>query len=187
MTKQEFSTTAKLDLSEGSFQSILNVGYAQWKLNDTWLYSDMIEFVKNVDEKFALAILVGKYNYQVNNGGHIQYFDNGYASIDENDKELHELMVELFEKYLKFDSVLNILKEFKLDTQYCYDCDGEGSFYEVDEETGEEEEEQCWTCNGTGQSQDMTVVNNEDLDDKYYKVNDKFIEYMETWCKSLFN
>lgn len=106
------------------WQKILNVAYAKWRENDDTTYADMISWVNfSYGPMAALAILFGKYNYQVCNGGHAQYFDNGYASIGSSgcfshhkDITLHKKLVELFEKYCDIklkDDVLTILKRFR--------------------------------------------------------------------------
>ena len=62
-------------------QSILDIGYCWWQKELVDRYSDMIEKMKDdFGKEFAILILLGKYNQQVGNGGHQQYFDNGYAS-----------------------------------------------------------------------------------------------------------
>jgi hypothetical protein len=110
----------------------------------------------------SLAVLFGKYNQQVCNGGHAQYFDNGYASAESDgyftshkDIKLHEKMIKLFKKYcdikLKCD-VLNILEQFELpfsnDSGDCY-----YDFEQQDDSYGQ-------------------------LDDDYYKINDDVVEQM---------
>ena len=65
------------------------------------------ERVEAIEERFgpaaALLILLGNFNYQVSNGGHDQYFHNGYADgvggfFQNHDSSipLHKRMTELF-------------------------------------------------------------------------------------------
>jgi len=75
-------------------QAILNLGYEEWRKHDSWDYGEMIDWVGlQYGEFAAVAILIGKYNYQVNNGGHAQYWDNGFAGEDRETYELHDRMV----------------------------------------------------------------------------------------------
>ena len=55
----------------------------------------------------AFAFLLGKYYYQVGNGGHHQYWDNGYPAVKSSfmggscDGELHEKMCNYFDEMLE--------------------------------------------------------------------------------------
>ncbi len=139
-------------------QAILDVGYDAWNLNKLWSYNDMVEFVKSeYGDKFALLILLGKYNQQVGNGGHVQYFDNGYASVvssgvgDHKEVEQHEDMIDMFRKTSElFDipegkKIYDIMVEFGgvmeefVSDERCGECDGDGEI-----------EEDCQSCNGDG-------------------------------------
>lgn len=83
-------------------------------------YWDLREMLENAVEKYGLAfktlVQLGKYNYQVCNGGHYQYFDNGYASdgggcFQRHDPEcaLHNEMIEAFNDVI----MKNAPEEFK--------------------------------------------------------------------------
>jgi hypothetical protein len=144
------------DYENGDYhQAILNLGYFKWQKND-WSYQDMVDYIgKKYHPDFKLMILLGKYNQQVNNGGHYQYLDNGYASggggafAEKNGIGLHEEMMELFKKSLLFkrDEVCNkvyqIMLEFEEEAsdygERCPECEGQGYI-----------EEDCYTCNGNG-------------------------------------
>lgn len=90
---------------EEVWQSILNLGYVKWQkpeLCSGWSYRDMVDWVGLEYGSFAkLCILMGKYNQQVLNGGHGQYFDNGYAGGDPGRPDeglpLHYEMMRLME------------------------------------------------------------------------------------------
>ncbi len=66
--------------TDGYHQSIMNIMYEQWQKEDAMSYSDILNwFETNYGSLAKFAVLIGKYNQQVCNGGHIQYFHNGYA------------------------------------------------------------------------------------------------------------
>lgn len=68
---------------DGDFhQAIMDVCYDEWNAHDgEWTRADMLEWAKLAIGRYAkLAVMLGNYNYQVENGGHSQYFENGYAS-----------------------------------------------------------------------------------------------------------
>ena len=85
-------------LSPRNWQGILNLGYAEWQRNHPkWRYPDMVRWVQLMYGNFAyLCVLLGKYHQQVTNGGHMQYWDNGYGGDpSENDNHLHHDMLWL--------------------------------------------------------------------------------------------
>lgn len=143
-------------------QAIMDIGYCWWQNDKVKSREEMIEKMdKDFGYKFALLLLLGGYNYQVCNGGHIQYWDNGYASVgssgfggDHKDTELHYKMIEWFKKAgldntLFGKKILDIMEsaedvfEDMLDDPKCSDCNGEG-----------EVEDTCYDCNGDGQIYD---------------------------------
>jgi len=79
------------------FQAIMTAAYESYESNksvDTnWSYRGI---VKNTTDEFGLfaswLVLIGKYNQQVCNGGHLQYQMNGYS-------DLHKELVSLTKKY----------------------------------------------------------------------------------------
>ena len=42
--------------------------------------NEFLNTLEDIDERCLLIRLFCNYHYQVNNGGHVQYFDNGYTS-----------------------------------------------------------------------------------------------------------
>lgn len=160
------------------WQAILNVAYDYWQAQPEGIdfgKSNMIGFAHSVDPLYALAILLGKYNQQVFNGGHIQYFDNGYASIDgkgfmydHQEIHMHEFMVSEFERLLKpylnvpaVRNVYRIIHDLELveideyDEEYgkfitCPDCNGEGNVPSYSCDCGDDDycecESECETC-----------------------------------------
>lgn len=64
-------------------QAFMDLAYDGWSQGgaEHWSYQDMLNNARFVyGEIVEMAIMLGNYNYQVENGGHSQYFENGYAS-----------------------------------------------------------------------------------------------------------
>jgi len=138
------------DFAKGDVhQGLVNIFYNNWK-ND---YDSTLEWVDETYGKLALfCMYLGSYNGQVCNGGHSQYFGNGYASLESRgfsgnytDIDKHDNFVDLFKK-LNFNNILplgktvyNIISEFNLDlveeTEDCGSCNGTG-------------QEECYECGG---------------------------------------
>lgn len=165
-------------------QAILNLVYDHWRSRKGATYGDAIAWAElELGPVAAFAVLFGKYNYQVCNGGHDQYFDNGYASgggrvslFGDPVLDLHKKMVKLFRE-LKFDStklgreILAILEEFKVQNV-------EGFHYEwdEDEEIEIEVEDPAY----------LQVENGDTLDARYYNINDAFVKHLnERFTKAL--
>jgi len=181
--------------SESFHQEILTVTYSDWQKNsENWSYNDLINnTITKYGELAALAVLLGKYNQQVTNGGHSQYYDNGYASVNSHhlrdtkrDTDLHMKMITLFDKFDELynlkntNKVMEILKDFILYTDepgHCYDCNGEGGFYDEDANY-----EACDNCQGTGIDEsghcDMSY-----LDSQYFKINEEWMSELEDFFR----
>lgn len=179
--KSELDILSMEDYKKGDFhQAILNLGYFKWDKNENWSYTDVVNMLASkYHPEFKLMTLIGKYNQQVNNGGHSQYFENGYASGEggafspKKGIRLHDDMIELFEKskLLNMDKVcqevLEIMKKFQSEMEDydekcdycqgqgyteepCFDCDGSGS---------DEVEVDCPDCDGDGEIDDEDCSN----------------------------
>ena len=197
MFTSALKTLVAADSDESKHQAILNVAYNDWQREDNkWSYADML---KNAELKYGelavLAILIGKYGQQVCNGGHSQYWSNGYASrytdgFGSNHEEaaLHLKLIELFNKYHLSElnhggAVLSILEDF-LNTAdedgTCFNCSGDGG-WDSEEDHGEYEE--CIECRGSGD--DTSEIGGTDhLDTRYYDVNEEWEAELETFFKS---
>ena len=160
------------------WHTLTEMGYKEWqnKKSDVNSLNDMMEFTKEkYGELVEFAILLGNYIGQVNNGGHYQYYDNGYAGSGGgsfgshgDDMENHNRLIELYIE-LKDDlgekewyvPLLDIMESFDIrlnDEEYvddqCEDCDY-GSMeceecYGSGELDGDEESEECGSCDGQG-------------------------------------
>lgn len=161
--------------------------------------------IKAVKEKLSLEHafirLFIDYDYQVCNGGHVQYVGNGYHSTEQSGffqdvsdncnihEELISLSKEFFKKYpVKFSTdFIKIIEEFHIEIdnereieEICLECQGSGC-----NEENEDEDEDCYECDGSGEIMvdnpnrgeidSGTAILFEELDDKYYKISDNLI------------
>lgn len=181
---------------ESKHQAILNVAYDDWQNADNWSYSYMLD---NAELKYGelakLAVLIGKYNQQVCNGGHSQYWSNGYASRytegfggKHEEAELHLKLIELFVKYdlgaLKHGAtVRSILEGFlnaAVEDGTCDNCSGDGG-WDSEEDHGEYEE--CFECRGSGNDSSQ-IGDTDHLDTDYYKINEEWEAELEKFFSS---
>lgn len=145
----------------GTWQGIMNACYDVWQDeadNRVNSYEDLTAFARmqyGLGAEFA--VLLGKYNQQVCNGGHAQYFDNGYGStgkggcfVDHDNIDLHYRLIELFKE-------LNIAEKIDSEVAKTLLTCLEG--FEVIEEDGEDE----------GDSYQMGWGD----DDLYYTIDEK--------------
>lgn len=199
MFTQLFYDTFDDSNEEGIHQAILDVAYDDWQKAENWSYSYMLD---NAELKYGelakLAVLIGKYNQQVCNGGHSQYWGNGYASRftdgfagNHEEAELHIILMDLFSKYglrvntKNGEDVYSIMDKFLFATNEdstCYECSGRGGYDNYDE-TGEYNFEECFQCGGSGADSDG-IGSTDHLDTDYYKVSDEWMEELEKFFKS---
>ena len=138
-------------------QAIMDIAYKEWQKHENQEYHHMLTWAAwNMGEWAKLAIMLGKYNQQVCNGGHRQYYDNGYASgsggfFTEKDSSMktHGEMLTLME-LANFDNpiwkiVYKIAKQME-------------RYLDSDEEESED-----------------------DLDSQYYKINEEWMIYLNEY------
>ena len=174
--------------SKDPHQTVLDIAYTVWQdesNKDVTCYADVVDYAySHIGGIGALAILVGKYNQQVENGGHMQYFGNGYASRgsdgfgSHDDAELHMEMLELMRKFdFQEEPVYKIMFNVMFMQEECEDCGGMGTYEEedYDEELDHVEyyEETCYSCNGSGESDGLGCSGD---DSGYYDVNEKWLK-----------
>ncbi|MDD5603925.1 MAG: hypothetical protein PHG48_07640 [Eubacteriales bacterium] len=123
------------------------------------------EMLANAVEKYGLAfktlVQLGNYNYQVCNGGHYQYFDNGYASdgggcFQSHDPEcaLHHEMIEAFNDVImknapeEFKEALR--RGFKIMSKFNITVDEERYVDEECDECSAYGTVDCQHCDGNG-------------------------------------
>lgn len=182
-------------------QSILNIGYHWWQAQEGCTYYEMVKAVSlKYGFFFGGLILIGKYNQQVCNGGHNQYYENGYADgsgscwgTNKNfNHPLHKDLIKWVEIIITekngsickedlviLNQLLDILKEFMK-----IDIDTEEEITEdiYNDESGKYEEE-IYQNDNFGEM-DYTASNN--LDKKYYKINIKVMEIIQNSAKKIF-
>lgn len=201
MLTATLKTKVAADSEQSKHQAILNVAYNDWQREDNdWGYAQML---KNAEENYGelakLAVLVGKYNQQVCNGGHSQYWSNGYASAktdgfgaSHDDSELHEELMDLLSKHgLRVstkhgEAVYQIMTEFLRaagEDDVCCECDGTGHF-DGEGEDGYPYEEECYTCRGTGVNKDG-IGDTDHLDTRYYAISDEWEAELEEFFKNV--
>jgi len=184
------------DPEDGVHQKILNVGYHHWQETLCNSYSEMLDYMEeNFGPLAKMAVLIGKYNQQVCNGGHIQYHYNDYSnSGDDEDFDIHRELTSLIEVYAPKTAVnkklLLILKDFDLEyeEENCWECDGSGEIlFESEDEDGEDEYETCRDCDGRGYNEgyNKIVSNPDNLDNRYYEINEKVMEGLESFYSKI--
>ena len=62
-------------------QRIMNKAYKRFQTNRHW---SMIELYFSMSPIEKIAVAIGNLNYQVENGGFLQWIDNGYSGLSEN-------------------------------------------------------------------------------------------------------
>lgn len=188
--------------SDGSIdyhQTILNIGYAWWNKQpnpDRVSYHEMIKFMDDTyGTIYGTLILIGKYNQQVTNNGHMGYYENHYSRVYEKDynQSLHRRMVNELEKisaictelrntYEEFvnviyiDTVIGIMKDYleigiELEEEFMeeVECGSEhdGIFYEMVPTENPD----------FGRITDSGALDK--LDNLYYKVDTNFMKVIE--------
>ena len=185
-------------------QTILNIGYGWWQSvpnPNTVSYSDMIDYMdKTYGQIFGTLVLIGKLNQQVTNNGFIGYYNNNYSRkvISDYEQSLHVRLVksliesieELKEKdkiiditgFIILNETLQIFKDYlkipidlekRIMEEVEYGNEADGFYFEREEV---ENEEYGQICN---------YGNLDALDNRYYKLDEKFMEIMNiisTYC-----
>lgn len=172
-----------------NWELIMDKSYELYE--DDYTYNDFIKrVIKEFGEKAAFAVLMGKFNHQVCNGGHDQYYFNGYSGDDELNISMHKLLIKFFNKYFTYNNKITreyreILDLFEPEEEYekesCSRCDGAG---EIDEDNDEFCSVSCPECYGSGeQESSSTIVINspsmDDLDNRYYKIEKELMKLGE--------
>ena len=147
------------------WQDMMDEVYEYW--NEDTKNRTRISSAKHFGSKHVIAVRLGNFNYQVDNGGTSQWVHNGYAEED------LEPLIEFFNKALSFGlnkfsslhnntlkDILELLTDLRkwgnpnseswmIDCQY---CDGEGT----EEESETDEVYNCFHCGGTGLEETKT-------------------------------
>ena len=211
---------SKIDNIEDYHQTIMEIAYDHlnsledpnkhhtynvegWRPNRPWSHSLLCWATKETFGELAeFAVLIGKYNQQVCNGGHHQYWYNHYASDSgiTEDIYLHTKLEELFEAFIVdleneielsdedwnvLRTVSNIMSNFKdfleLKPRYAGKnlvSDEDGEIYEFDsEEENNEYGETTEDCNYRWDK----------LDSEYYQVNEQLMNLLEIYFNKKVN
>lgn len=174
--------------------------------------NNRLKEIKIVKEKLSLEhaffLLFSDYDKQVCNGGHRQYVGNGYHSIEQNgfiqnvsdNCDVHYEFVKLSKQFLEkypndvLREFIQIIEKFHIEIdneteieEICLECVGSGSDVE-------NEDEDCYECDGSGEVMvdnsnrgdidNQTSILFKELDDRYYKINDKLIAVIAIFIKN---
>lgn len=180
-------------MSELKIQLLMNEFYEFWQ-NNTDL--TRLQVMNQFSELHQVSVRLGNLNYQVENGGFVQWEDNEYAMEDINsllsicDKGIHLGIAE-------FKTLKHILLDYKNipefkhnnDTDVCGECSGDGEVQDYDDED-KEITVSCSECLGNGvieiesDNDDERQSLFEKLDDKYFLIDNlvgKMNELIERW------
>jgi hypothetical protein len=168
---------------EGDYiQTLMDIGFKKWRTSSedlrhgtqAWTYADMVNWMGKKDQRLKLLVLVGQYDSQVNNGGHSQYYDNGYASNGKTgygdvkkDIQLHIEMVELMDStglknrdyscrkaYQIMEKFEGLMEDYE---EKCDECEGGWNYEGCDECDGGTVEVGCEECGGSGEDEDEEI------------------------------
>ena len=90
-----------------SIQTKMNSAYQKWQENPDWSQARFLDSLTMVQRR---AVVLGNLNYQVNNGGFLQWLDNGYAETA--GPVLHLIAEELgTDKFPQLTEALHLAKE----------------------------------------------------------------------------
>lgn len=151
-------------------QAIMDMGYNAYQKEGDWHYQDMLDFVRLTYGEIAmLAIMVGNYNYQVENGGHMQYLDNGYASEGKDPRKDPNcgLAQQLLDSLKK--TKLSTLEHGKITTEILSEF--------IDRTVNRD-------FNDRDDYEEDDYANYDDLDGRYYKINELWMKEFENYLKS---
>lgn len=195
-------------------QAILNIAYSDWQNKDKGIsnYGQMIGHTEESYGKLAaFAVLAGKHNQQVGNGGHMQYFDNGYADGQggfggkhDTSNPLHQHMIDLMVEFGLAKAApigqqaLEIYQAFEIEIDNerweevdCESCHGSGQEETQYTEAGEPIEKSCEDCGGSGReeidNENYGMVDNthllDALDTKWYAMADQYMTFLNEYFK----
>lgn len=171
-------------------------------------HENRADHIKIIAEKLspfhAWLRLFADYNYQVENGGHMQYLSNGYHSSTQRgcvedistNANLLGLLIQYSARYVDelptMSSIIDIMKKIDIDIETdeyeeCHNC-YQGTVTEYNEDLDEDEDIECPECYGEGQIRNenynsLTKAAEhrlEEIDDEFYKINETFLDEIES-------
>ena len=166
--------TNKKEVEEESIhQTLMNNAYDLWSIEEgkKLSYSDFLDVVSDKFGKlYSNAVITGNLNYQVENGGFYQWFENGYVIA------LGDLIIffeENFEENETIEKLKNLLNRV-VDILDWYDG-GIDSLSGIDEDYKEFFIEKL---------EDQLMNELSALDETYYEINEKLNEILEEYFKT---
>lgn len=172
-------------------QNLMDQAYAKWDARTT----NYNEFVDSLPKNERCAVLLGNMNYQVCNGGWIQWCDNGYCTellalrkiLLEMNTEMSNHIVVMLDKVAETlkDEVLHggvskgfggyYFADMEPEEEDCYECGGDGYIVDEDDE-GNETKETCSHCGGDGYiTTEPSHPDFDSINSEYYTFNDAFL------------
>lgn len=182
-------------------QNLLDYAYKWWLKpeNKDKRYYEMVNFIKeDLGDEAMLLILMGSYNYQVGNGGHMQYMSNRYSSSTGKDGDLGlmNLLMDLIETYFNYpskDKLLDIIQaayDELLDyvnytNDHCFNCGGSGEVSTGYFGGEEEDYVSCDDCGGSGEIDESEFIINSlhKIDLRYYEIEKQVMREMNDFAK----
>ena len=148
-----------------AWQAVVSLCYDEWQKpenNKDWDYNTLLGYAHLTYGLFAkLLVLMGSYNGEVCNGGHDQYFANGYASNGGSCFDRHDTGCRLTREMLK------LMDGFKLDTF------GEGAeIYKIIKDFCREIKNNNPYDQEDDRDDDSEPSELSKLDDRLYEIND---------------
>jgi hypothetical protein len=132
-------------------QKVMDAAYEKWQANRGWSYSD---FVNHLDYLEKVVVVTGNLNYQVENGGFMQWHDNGYS-------EMSSILLSFLENELETDAAINVAALVR-SCRYRYG--------QVDTKR------EKW-----GDHDDYDDPDTDDLSNQYYELNDALMNDLEAY------
>lgn len=141
----------ELKMSEESkHQLLMNSAYDKWNKNKDWTYEVFLKHLGPVEYE---AVILGNLNYQVENGGFIQWADNEYCNNDScagleriftrlNTPSSMKMLSILKKAYNIIESYNEITEEEKYDEYYDRFNTLDWEFYKINNQVMSEFEEQ---------------------------------------------
>jgi len=140
-------------------QELMDQAYQKWQ-NNNWTKQ---KFWNHLDFLERVAVFTGNLNYQVENGGFAQWFDNGYG--DSTDQLVSILTEDIgTETALKVSGLIETaLSRQEYDDEECDCCTG-----------------RCWHEDDECECE-CSYSDYDDLDKEFYKINEQFLADVEEW------
>jgi hypothetical protein len=150
-------------------QEVMNQAYDRWDQSKIWTKEQFWASLSRVEK---VSVYVGNLNYQVENGGFIQWHDNKYSDCA---AELAQILFELGpigERVSKL--VEQVMNEINDNLEYPGDWE---TYVYYDENAGEEVEDEEWV--------DYDLVFSKDYDQMYYDLNEQLLVELENYVQQL--